>query len=81
MAETDKISLETLPIRLDFDVGQRELTLAELRTLQPGSIITLGRPAAEFVEIVVNGRRVGHGELVEIDGIPAVRITRLFGLD
>ena len=81
MPPNEGLDIDTLPVRLDFDVGHRELSLAELKVLQAGAVLSLGRPATELVEITVHGRRIGCGELVEVDGVPAVRIVRLFGLD
>ena len=76
----DAESLEEVPVRLSFDLGQLDLPLGEVRRLQAGSILPLARGLTELVEISANGRRVGAGELVDVDGVPAVRIVRLFGL-
>ena len=76
----DAGSLEAVPVRLSFDAGRLDIPLSEVRRLQAGSILPLGRGAAELVEISANGRRIGTGELVEVDGAVAVRIVRLFGL-
>lgn len=76
----DAESLEEVPVRLGFDLGHLDLPLGEVRRLQPGSILPLARGLGELVEISANGRRVGAGELVDVEGAPAVRIVRLFGL-
>lgn len=76
----DAESLEAVPVRLSFDVGQLEVPLGEVRRLQAGSILPVSRGMAELVEISANGRRIGTGELVDVEGTPAVRIVRLFGL-
>lgn len=74
-------TLADVPIRLSFDVGHMELPLGEVRRLQAGSILSTGHGPSELVDISANGRRVGTGELVDVEGVVAVRITRLFGLD
>lgn len=81
VAEGGNASLDSLPVRLDFNVGHRELSLAELRLLQPGAVLRAGTSTPEVVEITVHGRRVGTGELVEVEGTVAIRVIRLFGLD
>ncbi len=65
-----------LPVTLAFDVGQVEMTIADFARLGPGSVIDVERSMAEPVAIRANGRHVGYGELVDIDGALGVRITR-----
>ena len=69
---------EDIPVALTFDVGRTQVTVGELARLGPGCVLELGRGAAELVEIRANGRRIGRGELVDIDGAVGVRIIRLF---
>ncbi len=69
---------QDIPVTLTFDVGRTEVTVDELARLAPGCVLELGRGAAELVEIRANGRRIGRGELVDIDGAVGVRITGLF---
>ena len=75
----DLVELEDLPVRLVFDLGERMLTLGELRRLQPGHTFDLGRPLAGAVRIRANGALVGVGELVEIDGRLGVAVLRIGG--
>ncbi|WP_407158265.1 FliM/FliN family flagellar motor switch protein [Bradyrhizobium sp. STM 3557] len=69
---------DQLPVQLMFDVGRLEMTLAELRVLGRGSIVELGRRIVEPVRISAQGRPVGWGELVDVDGLVGVKVTRLF---
>jgi type III secretion protein Q len=69
--------LEDVPVRLTFDVGEREIALGELRTLQPGYVFNLGRDPRGAVSIRANGRLVGEGELVDIEGRIGVSVLRL----
>lgn len=71
---------DAIPVRLSFDLGEISLTLAELRALQPGQAIRLGRPLAGAVRIRANGALVGEGELVEIDGLLGVSVSQLFAV-
>ena len=45
--------------------------------LRPGQVIELSRSPGEPVDLVVAGKRIGKGELVEIDGELGVRILSL----
>jgi type III secretion protein Q len=69
---------DQLPVHLTFDVGRLEISLAELRRLGPGSVIELARSIAAPVRISAQGRPVGHGELIDIEGVVGVKITKLF---
>lgn len=70
-------SLDDLPVRLQFDLGERTLPLAELQTVGPGFVFELGRELRRAVTIRANGRAIGDGELVEVDGQVGVLIRQL----
>lgn len=63
-------ALDDLPLKLVCQVGNLELTLAQLRELGAGSLLQLNTPTVDGVDLMVNGRRVGQGQLVKIgDGL------------
>lgn len=66
--------LDEIDIRLSFDLGERVLTLAELRLLTAGYIFDLGRDLRKSVYIRANGKIIGEGELVDIDGQTGVSV-------
>lgn len=68
---------ESLPVKITFDLGERVLPFGELMRVRSGHIWELDAPVGELIQLRVNGARVGEGELVEIDGRPAVSVTRL----
>jgi type III secretion protein Q len=70
--------LDEVQVKLLFEMGRVEISLGELRTLAPGYIFDLGRDPARAVEIRAGGRRIGHGEVVQIGDALGVRIMRLF---
>lgn len=70
-------SLQALPVRLSFDLGELSLTLAQVQALQPGQTLELGHPLAAGVNIRANGLLIGEGDLVEIDGQWGVAIRSL----
>lgn len=72
--------LSDLPLVIDFDIGQIEVTLAEAESWQPGSVVKLAPPAlADGVEVTLrcNNQIIAVGELMRIDERLAVRLTRL----
>jgi type III secretion system YscQ/HrcQ family protein len=66
--------LDELPLRLHVVIDDKELSWAEVARLTVGSVIELGREPREPVQLAVNGRLVGTGELVEIEGRLGVKV-------
>ncbi len=66
--------LDELPLRLHLLIDEKELTWAEVSLLVPGSILDLDRDPRDPVKLAVNGRVLGTGELVEIEGRLGVKL-------
>ncbi|NTJ41864.1 YscQ/HrcQ family type III secretion apparatus protein [Agrobacterium larrymoorei] len=66
-----------IPIRLVFDAGRIEVPLSELEGIGVGHVFDIGRHPSRSVDIVAQGRIIGHGEVVSVEGLTAVRITAL----
>jgi type III secretion protein Q len=64
-----------LPIRLTFDFGRIDVPLDELEAIGPGHVFQFARPAGEPVDIMANGRRIGRGRIVEINGEAGVQVV------
>ncbi|MFM9272151.1 type III secretion system cytoplasmic ring protein SctQ [Halomonas elongata] len=73
----DESTLDRLPVRLVCEFGRLELSLGELRELDQGSVLPLSRPSEEAVDLVVNGKVMGRGRLVEVGDGLGVQIVRL----
>jgi type III secretion protein Q len=71
---------DELPVKLAFDVGRLDLSLGELRRLDVGSVLELNGSADALVRISANGRLIGQGALVDVNGSVGVRIVRMFNL-
>jgi type III secretion protein Q len=59
-------------------VGRLDLPLTEVRRLAPGYVLPLAKPSENAVDVVANGRKIGHGSLMMIGDSIGVRIERLF---
>ncbi|HLO75758.1 MAG TPA: type III secretion system cytoplasmic ring protein SctQ, partial [Magnetospirillum sp.] len=79
-AEPLLASLESVNIRLTFDLGHRNLSLGELKALAPGATFDLGRAPAQAVNVRANGALIGTGELISVADRIGVRIAVLSGL-
>jgi flagellar motor switch protein FliN/FliY len=71
--------LAGLEMNVTVELGRTRLTVAEVLSLGPGSVIELDRIAGEPVDILVNDRLVARGEVVVVDenfGIRVVEVVR-----
>lgn len=75
--DAEPASIDSIPVHLVFDLGERSMTLGELKALQVGQLLELDRPLGTLVNLRANGRLIGTGELVEIDGRLGVSIATL----
>jgi flagellar motor switch protein FliN/FliY len=70
---------ELLAMEVEFvsDLGQTLLPLKEVLQLERASVIDLGKPAGESVEIYVNGRILGKGEVMVYEKNLAIRVNEI----
>jgi type III secretion protein Q len=70
-------SIGDIPVKLVFDIARIELPLSQLEDIAEGHVFSLDRPQPDAVEIIAQGRIIGRGEIVTLDGLSAVRVTAL----
>jgi len=71
--------IQGVKVQLKASVGQSELTVAELFALKEGSVITLDQPTDAPIDIHLDGKLIGRGEIVVVGDNFGVRITELGG--
>lgn len=71
------IAIEELPIDLTVEVGRLRMTAKALMDLNPGNLIEINVHPEQGVDLVVNGKKVGRGELIRIGETLGVRILSL----
>ncbi len=69
--------LDDVTVAMVVELGRVMVSAADVMGLRPGQVIELSRSPGEPVDLVVDGKRIGKGELVEIDGELGVRILSL----
>lgn len=67
----------SLPLRLSARLAAGSAPLADLRAIEAGSLVHLETPVGEPSYLTAEGAVIGRGEIVEIRGQLAFRITRL----
>lgn len=69
---------EGVSVEVRFEIGHQRLALGELMQLAPGHVFALGaNPEGDAVDLVVDGRVIGAGQLVLVGEALGVRVLRL----
>ena len=66
-----------VPLRVSVELGRARMRVQEVLDLGQGAIVTLERLAGEPVDILVNGRVMGTGEVVVSNDRYAVRVVSI----
>jgi type III secretion protein Q len=76
-ARTMAPGLDQMEVTLRFEVGEVILSLAELKALAPGEVLSLEKPLDECeVQILAHGNLLGQGQLIAVGDKLGVRIAR-----
>ena len=70
-------NISEVPLTVSVEVGRVRLSAEKLLSLQPGNLIDLPTSPDSRVELVVNGKVVGRGELLRIGDLLGVRVLEL----
>lgn len=66
-----------IPINLHFSLGQLTLSVEEIMQLQAGAILPLDKSVPAQVIIYANSKKIGAGEVIDIDGKLGIQIINL----
>ncbi|GLI52510.1 flagellar motor switch protein FliN [Thermodesulfovibrio yellowstonii] len=64
-----------IPLELVVVIGRTRILVQELLQLTQGSVVALDKLAGEPMEVYVNGKLVGRGEVVVVNEKFGIRIT------
>lgn len=68
------ISLGDVPVQLIVEIGRVRITAQELMNLAPGNLLDIHVNPEQGVDLIVNGKKVGRGELIRMGETLGVRI-------
>ena len=68
-----------IELKVSAVLGRTKIALKDIFELSKGSLIELDTFEGQEVEINVNGRKIGYGQVVIVDENFGVRITRILG--
>jgi len=66
-----------IPLKITIHLGQRQMRVREILQLKPNSIVELSKSAGENIDVIVNGKTVAYGEVLEMEGNAGIRLTDL----
>lgn len=69
--------LNDVRVRVAVEVGACTMPISQILTLGTGSLVQLDRTAGTAVDMLVNGKLIGRGEIVAIDDNYGLRVTEL----
>ena len=64
-----------LPLDVSVELGRTRMSIQELLSLGPASVIELDKVAGEPLDILINDRLVARGEAVVVNDKFGIRIT------
>jgi flagellar motor switch protein FliN/FliY len=71
--------LHDVEMEVTVELGRTRMTVRSILGLVPGAVIELDRAAGSPVDLLVNGKLIGRGEVVVIDEEFGVRISEIVG--
>lgn len=77
VADTIVADVSHIPISISIELCRTQLSLWELGGLKSGDVIELNKRPTELIDLLVAGKVIGRGELVDVDGELGVRISSL----
>jgi type III secretion system YscQ/HrcQ family protein len=78
MAESEGQSLvNDIPLQMTVELGRVTLTGEEVVALRVGQIFDLNKLSGEPLDLSINGKVIGRGEVVEVDGNLGIRVVDL----
>lgn len=72
----DLASILKLEVPVIVQIGRRAMNVADVMRLSHGSIVELSKRSDEELEILVNNRVIGHGEVVKVGENFGIRVRR-----
>jgi type III secretion system YscQ/HrcQ family protein len=71
--------LNDIPMQIVVELGRVPVTVEEVVALHVGQVLELNKAVGDPVDLSVNGKIVGRGELVEVEGQIGVRVLSTSG--
>lgn len=64
-----------VPLEVTVQLGRTRMPIRQLLQLSAGSVVELGKPAGERLDVLINGKPIARGEAVVVNDRFGVRLT------
>ena len=75
VAERDLSFFKSIPVTVTLEVASKEIPLGDLMKAGEGTVIELDKLNGEPLDVKVNGRLLGHAEVVVVNDKYGLRLT------
>jgi flagellar motor switch protein FliN/FliY len=69
--------LKNVPLKVTVELAKISLTLEKLTNLQPGNFLELPTSLENPVNLTVNGKKIGKGELISLGETLGIKILEM----
>ncbi|MBI5420125.1 MAG: flagellar motor switch protein FliN [Deltaproteobacteria bacterium] len=70
-----------IPVKVIVELGKTKVQLGELLRLGRGSVLELSKAAEEPLDVHVNGKLIGRGEVVVVNNKFGIKLTEIAPTD
>ncbi len=64
-----------VPMQISVEIGRRTMRVREILQLRRDSVVEIRKAAGENLDVYINRRLVGFGEVLESEGKAGIRLT------
>lgn len=79
LPEDNNMQTDELEVELSFELERRRITIAELKSLEPGYVFRLAADPASPVTVLANGKPIARGRLIDVNGVIGVELQTAAG--
>lgn len=71
------ISVENIAVNVQFSLAERMMSLQDLQSINAGYVFALENDFLAPVTLFVNGKSIGKGKIVDINGTVGVQVVEI----
>ncbi|GAB4233433.1 MAG: hypothetical protein OHK0028_09230 [Deltaproteobacteria bacterium] len=69
--------LMDIPVKVVVELGKANVQLGDLLRMGTGSVLELEKPAEEPLDVHINGKLIGRGEVVVVNNRFGIKLTEV----